>query len=231
MPPHVPLQEARTIMRYQRVPIGEQTALLPWGSEMVLVDTKGNESRNVAQFSACRQYKGESVLTFDEPTLPTAADRAPLQRVTLPPGLWLEFALDQELDLERVAIGDPITAVLTRDAKLRKQVMVPKGALALGRIVGMHRNVQGGAYAVLALQFESVRFGNARASVKASLADVGTLPGITRGLPRSAWARGVPPVIPHLGPDIIVFGQSRHRLPRGFRMTWRVDDQPAPQGQ
>ena len=42
--------------------IGEETA------ELIMTDLEGNESRNITTLSGCREYTGESVLRFDEPT-------------------------------------------------------------------------------------------------------------------------------------------------------------------
>jgi hypothetical protein len=71
IPPTLRLRGARDLMEYQRVAIGNAEFLLPRSSEMVVTAFNGIESRNRTLFHACRQYAGESVLTFDEaPEIP-----------------------------------------------------------------------------------------------------------------------------------------------------------------
>ena len=52
---------------YERVEIGEGNFVLPSRAAIVLEDLRGNVSRNDTRFSRCRQYAGESFLTFDDP--------------------------------------------------------------------------------------------------------------------------------------------------------------------
>jgi hypothetical protein len=66
IPASLSLRSARDRMEYQRVAIGNSDFLLPRSSEMVVTSLNGIESRNRTLFHACRQYAGESVLTFDE---------------------------------------------------------------------------------------------------------------------------------------------------------------------
>ena len=66
IPVSLRLRGARDLMEYQRVAIGNSEFLLPRSSEMVVTSLNGMESRNRTLFHACRQYAGESVLTFDE---------------------------------------------------------------------------------------------------------------------------------------------------------------------
>lgn len=66
IPSNLRLRAARDRMEYQRVALGNSEFLLPRSSEMVVTAVNGIESRNRTLFHACRQYAGESVLTFDE---------------------------------------------------------------------------------------------------------------------------------------------------------------------
>jgi len=147
IPPHLPVASTEETLEYARVPIGEQTFLLPQSSEMVLRDLQGNESRNRLRFTQCRQFAGESVLRFagaDEvdslPSL-TAPPVAltPPSRVTLPSGLGLDLKLNQPIDITTSAIGDQLTATVMRDVKRKGVLLIPKGARVTGRLVKMER--------------------------------------------------------------------------------------------
>ena len=65
-PPNLNLTEASDTMEYRRARIGGAEFLLPQSSELQMIDLLGNVVRNRTQFSACRQYAGESKLSFVE---------------------------------------------------------------------------------------------------------------------------------------------------------------------
>ena len=73
IPSNLPVRAAKDLMEYQRVAIGNTEFLLPRSSEMTVTSPNGIESRNRTLFHACRQYAGESTLTFDEAPDPNGA--------------------------------------------------------------------------------------------------------------------------------------------------------------
>src|ERR1017187_1506198 len=66
IPEELGIASVEDVMDYDRVKIGNSEFLLPVGSDLSIVDLSGNQSRNRTQFKSCRQYTGESVLTFAE---------------------------------------------------------------------------------------------------------------------------------------------------------------------
>ena len=66
IPTNLRVRGARDLMEYQRVALGNSEFLLPRSSQMNVTALNGIESRNRTLFHACRQYAGESTLTFDE---------------------------------------------------------------------------------------------------------------------------------------------------------------------
>jgi hypothetical protein len=121
IPPVLPLRSARDSMRYERVPIGETTFLLPKSSEMVMEDFGGGASRNAIHFSRCRQYAGESTLSFAEVPEGDAAPAPLAEAISLPPGLLVEMELLTPVKFPGNAIGDEIEARVTRDSKSKKR--------------------------------------------------------------------------------------------------------------
>src|SRR6266446_6789613 len=90
LPPSLALAESTDTLEYHRVRIGEIDFLLPQSSELVMIDLAGNESRNRTRLGGCRQYAGESVLTFAEllPDVPAPAPAA--KPILIPAGLNME---------------------------------------------------------------------------------------------------------------------------------------------
>lgn len=163
IPPSLGIATAQDRMDYGRVKIGTSEFLLPVASELVMVDLLGNESRNRTQFTSCRQYTGESVLTFADPTpeqvaeppaaAPGQKQTAAKQSIEIPADLSFDVKLQTEIDSAKAAVGDPVVATLDDSIKLKRQILAPKGATLLGRILRLERR---GDYAVLDFQFSEI---------------------------------------------------------------------------
>ena len=69
IPPDLGLTEAIDVMEYSRVRIGDGEYTLPASSELLLKKPLDIENRNRIEFSRCRQFTGESRLTFGETPL------------------------------------------------------------------------------------------------------------------------------------------------------------------
>jgi hypothetical protein len=134
IPLHLQMQRTSDTMVYERMQIGERTFLMPRLAEMSLIDLRGNENRNRIELSSCKQYTGESVLTFNEVELKDESKPAAPRQVEIPAGLSLPVKLETSIEEGRSAVGDPITAVVESNIKQRGQLIIPKGAKLAGRI-------------------------------------------------------------------------------------------------
>jgi len=221
IPPYLGLSSAGDAIDYGRVRIGENDFLLPVSSVLTMVDVHGVESRNRSFFSHCRQYTGESVLTFAEPS-PQEDRPLPSEPISLPEGLLLELHLQTPILPAQAARGDQVTAVVGRNVKHNGMVLIPKGALAHGRFLGSQRQAGRVPSIAFHLEFTEVSYDGKTVNLAAVLEDCGpvALPGTRTavGKPAAAPARtslaGAAPVI--------VMQGSRLDLQRGFRMIWRT---------
>lgn len=186
IPPSLGIATAKDQMDYDRVRIGESDFLLPVGSELAMVDLTGNENRNRTQFKSCRQYTGESVLTFAEAPDSTAPEQAdvpvvqaesrPVQTATkasvdFPVGTVFAVKLTSDVDSEVSAVGDPVRATLEESIKQKRQLLFPKGATLLGRIIKLERH---GDFSTLDLQFSELESGDDRAALTARVEEMTT---------------------------------------------------------
>lgn len=213
IPPHLPIQAARDLMEYARVKIGEHEFLLPKYSELSLTDEAGAEHRNRTTFAACRQYTGESVISFADPTPEPATGAAPAApaanvAVELPAGLGLLISLDDTLRFDKAAVGDLVIAHTVENARWKGKTMVPRGAVLRGRVLGFNRYYARTEIVRADVQFTSLEFPGAHAEIAGALEDVSTLPGWTRA------------AVDKQG--IIYISGTRLELPRGLRMLWRL---------
>lgn len=214
IPPHLGLLSAFDAVDYARVPIGDKDFLLPRASELVMLDVNGNESRNRVLFTDCRQFTGESVLTFAEPP---PADReagleAALREIEFPAGLSLELRLRDEIDSEKSFVGDPVSAVVHSDVRRDGAVVVPKGARVLGRITRLQRGPGPRAHFIVGLRFFTVEFDGGRGRFLARLEEAGPTFLSNLSLEDASPGHGV-----------LMVNGTRVRLRPGFRMIWRTE--------
>ena len=156
-------------------------------------------------------------------------------------GLALDLRLETEIDSLTAAIGDPVTARLATDVKNGGRVVVPKGALASGRVTRFQRDSrtietpQRFPFYSIGLRFFTLEFGDSRAEFNAWLADLGPTPGFRAPQQTNEPLSGLPgkqailldqPWEPLPGLGMFLVAGERVHLPRGFRMRWQTGEAP-----
>jgi hypothetical protein len=200
---------------YARQRIGNADFLLPVESELSMADTANIESHNHVSFTGCRQYTGESVLTFDDVDANPSPDRAAAPRdADLPPGLSLDVILLDDLDPDAVAIGDPVRGQLDRDLKRKGEVFAPKGSAVQGRVTRVERRAD---FTALGITLVSIQTPAVTFHLHASLDSVA---GLQLLAPPSRLAVRPAPAQP--GEGLIVVRAGHVRLNRGILMYWRT---------
>jgi hypothetical protein len=225
IPPHIPLRSAGESMRYRRQTIGASEYLLPESSEMIMEDSYGNRSRNVIGFSQCRQYSGESTLSFadvPEDTATPAPPPPPAPPIEVPAGLFLEIELLTPIRFPGNAVGDQIAGRVRRDVRRKGQTIIPKGASVRGNIavIGPEKDLRGNALFALAFEWREISFDGRMGAIRANLEDGGAIPSAsysTRDIyarPRKTPDR----VTPHR--NVFYVRRSTLELPRGLPLFW-----------
>jgi hypothetical protein len=217
-------------IEYGRVRIGESDFLLPLSSELVMLDRNGGETRNRTRFSGCRQYLGQTVLRFDEPSSapePVKAQELP----PLPAGLSFEVSLANGVDLRKAAIGDTVSATVPKAVKKGSTVLLPKGAMLTGNITRMEqRKAAFGEYYVVGLHFSSLEAGNSRTDFLGHLEEVAFSASREYFVPFSSapgslsiWNSIRDPLAqPQPGEGVLYAKPASMTLPAGLRMVWRT---------
>jgi hypothetical protein len=212
IPATLKLKSISDRMDYARIRIGEGDFLLPESSDVVLVDLNGHVDRNQLRFSACRQFTGQSKLSFDDVEPSQSAAPARRSELELPRNLQIALSLVDDIDLETAAIGDPVKARLREDLKLRGRLVLSKGATATGRISRLERHPN---FIVLGLIFTDLESseGHARLELQFDRA----VSGATLGT-RAFWTAF--PAMEHEG--LIPLPTGRKRLTRGAVTLWKT---------
>lgn len=219
IPPSLGIRSVRDVMDYDHVRIGNSDFLLPLGSDLQMTDLAGNESRNRTQFKSCRQYSGESVLSFAD--APTSAPEAiappaakPKTSIDVPGGLSFDIHLTSEIDSMNSAVGDPVTAVLDSPLKKKHQVLFAKGATLFGRILRLDRHPD---YATIDLEFSEIESENARSIMVAKVEEL-----LMPATARPVHSMFVPQHNEHPSGGGIHIHSARFHLPHGVRLRLRT---------
>lgn len=217
IPRELGLDSASDRMQYARTQIGDAEFLLPLASELIMIDLEGQESRNRVRFASCRQFSGESVLTFadapsETPDGPTAVRPMSVEAVELPRDLSVPLTLLDEIDTASAAVGDPLRANLRSDLKHKGRLLFPKGAVATGRITRLERHE---AFTVLGIEFSELASPGLEARLLATLEQV-------VGAQFTAPPGRNPLPAPAPGEGIIPLRTGHTRVPRGTLMLWRT---------
>ena len=193
IPPQLGLWELHDVMEYARVPVGQSDFLLPLNAEFTMVDLDGGANRNRSEFSACRQYTAETTLSFSsqeeairsaearQKQVPVNSFRETTQQsFTIPAGKRIELTLDTEIHPEKAAIGDPVRAVLSRDLEHNGEIILPKGSVALGRLVMREKEQFPVHHYVVGLEFHTIQVEDRPVNFSATMIDAGPEKGLIR---------------------------------------------------
>jgi len=226
IPPKLHVNRAGTELTYAVTRIGGADFLLPHSSELYIVNSNGMESRNITRFEQCRQYLGESVVNFAEPAASVTDTPKPVTEIRLPGGVRIEITLQTAIEGSRVAIGDPVRALVSRNVVKAGAVIVPKGAKVTGRITRLgQRNTGRISYQMLGMQISSLEFADQRADFRGTLESLGfaaapvtvgavqDLHGSRQNGDSTASGEGI----------LFIKGNSLH-IPAGAHMVWRTAD-------
>jgi hypothetical protein len=197
MPAELRMQEIRNVADYGFTRIGDSRFLLPTRAEMTVINADDSVNRNVTEFTACRQYSGESKLSFGD--APDVAEPQPAKSVSLAPGSLLEVKLATAVDLRTVAIGDLLPAFIDRAVE-----PFQKGARATLHIAGIRQMRRRQCVKLSLTAIENPRV---RARVHARLDMVQLTPAFGEGVPEE---------------DTVCLAPSRNLLPAGLKMRWKT---------
>ncbi|MBI3207488.1 MAG: hypothetical protein HYZ37_01135 [Candidatus Solibacter usitatus] len=213
IPPGLPIAAGFDKLDFSTVRIGETDYVVPKEAEMSLTDFAGSENRNHLRFTNCKEFRGESVIRFDDaPGGENAANVAPVE-ITLPEELDVELRLEDEIVGGVSAIGDAIRARVATDVKRKGQVILPRGAIVTGRIRALER-VHGrqDTYWIVGLHFFRVEFGNKFGTFHGKMYPV-TSPSTTSTPLRSDTLRLA---------GILYMRGEKGKLPAGLRTSWHT---------
>ncbi|HEV1287398.1 MAG TPA: hypothetical protein VNU44_18905 [Bryobacteraceae bacterium] len=216
IPAELMLASTEDRIDYAIARIGEGDFLLPSESDLSMVNSNGSENHNHVKFTSCRQFSGESVITFgDAPESKPDAAPLPTRAFDLPDGLEIQLVLTEQIDLQKAAIGDPVSARVDHDVKKNGQMVIPKGATAAGRITRLEKHE---TYSMIGIEFPEIEAPGVLARMKGRLErTMGILPATSS---RRESIRSQTPA--REGEGVFPVGDMQLHVPKGCIMFWRT---------
>jgi hypothetical protein len=232
IPEKLGIAQAETTLDYARMPIDGSEVLLPSSARLTVVAVNGNEDLNRTSIAACRHYRVDSELRFEEASKVGSAPAAmPVLPKELLAGTILELRLESSLDPNSAQPGDAVRAILAKPVKSGDEVLIPEGATVLGRVARLEVQSQPFKVHVLALEFDAMTLADRRLQFAATMQEAGPAPGLLKQAKRldpkfdRHAGRRMDVLVREVqrGQGILLWDAKRGALPKGLRMRWRVD--------
>jgi hypothetical protein len=146
--------ETHTTLDYDLVPLGKFEYLLPKTSRQRFIGRDGGESENLVEFARCREYRGESTVSFGGgiSDLRRPADGPGVAAASFPPGLPVTVDLTSVIHSARAAAGDVIHGRLAKPIG----TAVPVGAMLEGRLMRVEQRHGSRPEVMIALRWETI---------------------------------------------------------------------------
>jgi hypothetical protein len=215
-----------TEVDYSRNRIGTGDYLLPQAATVEIDLDTGLEQRNRIEFTHCRQYSSESVLSFNDPDVelargPVSPTPGRIVEVVLPPDLMVAVVLETPIHLDRARIGEDISAVLDSDLSRKGHPIAPKGAVISGRVRMVQREKSG---YTMGLEFTDLSFAKGHARFVAKLINVDSRYAQSEFAQEPTRSSGIQLDLPMALPGVATFFVPARitELPKGMIMQWKT---------
>lgn len=222
--------EAATTLVYGRVSLAESPLLLPVSVETLVVTADGIENRSFSKVNGCRRYQTQSSIRFEgEAATPEPRPVTAIQE-HLQPGMVLDVALQEQLALNSLTVGQPVVARLARDLKQGDRVVAPQGSLVSGEVVHLEKESSPFATYEVGLELQTLEIHGQTLPIAATMEDAGPSAGLMRQSkrmePSFSKRRGARMDIlvrkVQRGQGYLVWDGRRGTIPKGFRMKWKI---------
>src|SRR5579872_143095 len=219
LPPETGACEATTVVSYEETQIGDGRFLVPQRSELHFLLRDRSETTTTSSYSACRVYRSESTIKFDDAVPETGTiDKAPApESRSLPPGLLVSLELSEPVDTQTAASGDVVRAIVRKSVrdKQSKEIVIPAGAVVRGRIIRLRHWLVEPRFFEIAVRFDRVEMNGAVYAFHAVRER--TSPAAKRGF---LAALQPPDSSTSVGTFRFVTTKERYVVPRGYESNW-----------
>ncbi|HEV2689679.1 MAG TPA: hypothetical protein VGV35_14045 [Bryobacteraceae bacterium] len=159
LPSDFPMTSAVNTIHYARTKTGASFVQLPQSAVLLIRHDTGELRRNTTEFSHCRQYAGQSSISFDAklPSSAGAMETPKIQEVELPAGLRVRIKLTSAIESSKAAVGDLVEGIVESDVSQNGNLFVPKGAAVTGRIRRVEKQNEG-PYFTVGIEIDDIAY-------------------------------------------------------------------------
>jgi hypothetical protein len=204
-----------TSLNFQTTEIGNIKVLLAARAAQRFVYGNGEEVENTTTFGNCREYLGESKLTFAEDPEPTQANikrGTPEKLASVPAGLRFVLALTTPIETDTAAAGDPFTSKLIAPLLDGKhKVLAQAGSLVEGRLLRVQSFQFPRKEVVIIFEPETVEVNGAKVPLSA-----------VRDFPATGQRKIILPLTGEEHSGVFLVAGQHVTLKKGFRSEWRT---------
>ena len=205
-----------------RVTLGDGQFLMPRQAWQRFVYASVEETENTTSFSNCREFRGDSTVTFfpaGEAATENGAHSTSVKSHALPAGLPFSFTLATSIPTDDAAAGDPFSGKLVDPIRQGRRVLAPRGTLVEGHLVRVQSFIRP-AEVVVVLKPEALRIHGARVPLNGRRDWAVVLSDA-----RKKGEKGVEILVPLRGEDkagVFRFAGEHVIVPSGFRSDWKT---------
>jgi hypothetical protein len=144
--------------------------------------------------------------------------------------------LDSALDGDKASVGDTVRATLARALRDGDKIVAPQGASVIGRLVRLEKRSLPFPLYDIALEFTGLELNGHTVPLAATMQQAGPAAGLIRQAKhmdptftrhRTARMDILVHEVQH-GQGILMWDARRGPVPRGLKMTWRIDPGTTP---
>ena len=233
IPPDLRVTTIKETVDYSRMRVRSQDLLLPQSVETSATKLNGVESQNRIEFSHCREFRGAAELSFNKPAS-IERPAPPVTEFQIPAGLEIFVRMAQAIDSKAAAVGDSIRAIIEAPVRSHGADLIPKGALLLGRIRRLERQLAPRPYYLVGLEFTDIEFAGHHARFIGQMLGTVPVPGLALGVGTYNMDRNTAGVAGYLitthseteiafkvpGVSIFFMEGRDFRIPEGMQMSW-----------
>lgn len=156
IPPASRICSAETSITYQIVDIGGRSSLIPASFVLQTVDERRVRTDSSSEYSACREFRGESTLHFESVDAPVVASNGQSKfSKLLPAGIPLRVALSTAVDDGTAYVGDQVQGTLLQSTKVAgTDTVLPKGAVLAGVVTKLEHHYIPAPFQVVGITFQ-----------------------------------------------------------------------------
>ena len=221
IPPESNLCSVGSKVEYQLVNIAGKASLIPKSYVLDIGSSDHVHTTSRSDYTQCREFRGESTLSFDVNDSPIAQQQTPvIHDEWLPAGTTLHVRLRTPIDDRTSFTGDPVEGTLVDPVKMKGlNIIIPKDAVLYGVITKLEAYTEPFKHYLASIRFQRLTFGP-----NSFLLDA---------LPRSsdadrkwldeAYGRRIPPdIAADLNSGLFVWTSNHFHKDQHFTADWKT---------